>query len=160
MSYTAFIALGSNLGNRQKNCERAIEILGGRHQTQVSKTSKWYSTKALTLNGEDQPDYVNGACQIETTLSLKELFKVCKDIEKELGRKLSAQKWQPRIIDLDILFYEDRVVETPELKIPHPHLHEREFVLRPLNDIAPDWIHPLLKNTVAQMLENVLKSSR
>ncbi len=153
MTCAVFIAFGSNLGKRQKNCKRAVQLLKDHPHIKLLKVSKWVETKALTLPGENHPDFLNGVVQIETDLSPSELFKTCKTIEYEMGRRASEKKWQPRIIDLDILFYEDQIVNTPDLTIPHPHLHERGFVLRPLNDIAPDWIHPLLKNTVAELLQ-------
>ena len=139
MTAIAFIALGSNLGNRTKNCEDAIAFLKKIPGIHVKKNSKWYETKALTLDEKPQPDYLNGAVQIETELSPMELLKVCKSIEKELGRIPSEKKWEPRVIDLDILLYDDLVFDTPELKIPHPEMHKREFVMKPLSEIAPKW---------------------
>lgn len=148
---TIFIALGSNLGDLQGHCKRALQLLKGHPCITVQKISSWYKTEALTLGGEAQPDYLNGVVQIETNLSPQELLKVCKAIEKKMGRAPSKKRWQPRPIDLDILFYGDLVLDTPELKIPHPELHKRRFVLKPLSDINPEWAHPVLKKTAHEL---------
>lgn len=156
----AFIALGSNLGDRRKNCERAAALLRGHPHITVQTISSWYKTEALTLENETQPDYLNGVVKIETDLSPSELLKTCKEIEKKMGRESSKKRWQPRLIDLDILFYKNEIRNTPALTIPHPLLHERLFVLEPLNEIAANFVHPILKKTVAELLQKSMGKSR
>ncbi|MGB9716249.1 MAG: 2-amino-4-hydroxy-6-hydroxymethyldihydropteridine diphosphokinase [Thermodesulfovibrionales bacterium] len=137
----AYIGIGSNLGNRQENCIHAIDLLEKNGIT-VKKRSSMYETKPWGM--KDQPDFINMALEIETDLDPKELLKILKNIEKEIGRKESF-KWGPRVIDLDILLFNDLILSEDDLKIPHPLMHERNFVLKPLCEIAPDKIHPVLK---------------
>lgn len=155
-----FIGLGSNLGNRQKNCERAVSLFKETPKITVLRTSPWVETKAVCLPGETQPDFINGVVQIETTLSAESLHRICKKIEKEMGRAETLKKWQTRTIDLDLLFYGDQILETPTLKVPHPLLHERLFVLEPLGALVPDFAHPILKKTVAELYQDMLKANR
>ena len=153
-----FIGLGSNVGDRKKNCEMAVTKLQAHPQIGVIRTSQWHVTKAVCLPGETQPDFINGVCELETSLNPEELHKILKEIEKEIGRQPNPKRWQPRVIDLDILFYGEATVETPDLKIPHPLAHKRLFVLAPLCEIAPDLLHPILKKTVASLHQEVLKT--
>lgn len=150
----AYIALGSNVRPRQENCEKAVQILGKNPRVVLLKSSAWYNTKALTLPGETQPDFINGVIQIGTSLSAEELYSVCKQVEKKMGRKKTKKRWQPRPIDLDILFYGQKIIKTKTLTIPHPLLHQRLFVLRPLAEIAPRFKHPILKKAVARLLKD------
>lgn len=154
----AFIGLGSNLGDRQKNCEGAVAWLKAHPQIEIARIAKWIETEAVCLPGETQPDFINGAVQIRTNLDPVSLYQTCKAIEKKIGRPESLKKWGPRIIDLDLLFYGDQIIETPFLKIPHPLAHERLFVLEPLNEIAPDLVHPILKKGVAELFQNLLNN--
>lgn len=103
---------------------------------------------------KDQPRFINMAIEVETELDPPKLLEILKTIEGEIGRR-ESYKWGPRVIDLDILLYNDFVINTPELHIPHPHMHEREFVLRPLAEIAPDKIHPVLKKSVKELLSEI-----
>ncbi|MDO8527837.1 MAG: 2-amino-4-hydroxy-6-hydroxymethyldihydropteridine diphosphokinase [Deltaproteobacteria bacterium] len=134
MPKIVFIALGSNLGDRQANCKTAIDLLK-KNSIYVLKISSWHETKAVTLNEEPQPDYINGVVQIETDLTPHELLEVCKKIECDMGRTPTGKRWQARVIDLDILLYGDLALDTPELKIPHPEMEKREFVMTPLREI-------------------------
>ncbi|MCL4476074.1 MAG: 2-amino-4-hydroxy-6-hydroxymethyldihydropteridine diphosphokinase [Nitrospirae bacterium] len=142
------IGIGSNLGNRGENCLKALDLLSARGVI-IRKRSSLHETEPWGVL--DQPKFINMAAEGETALGPLKLLEVLKDIEAEAGRK-ESYRWGPRVIDLDILFYDDMVMDSPELKIPHPLMHEREFVLRPLAEIAPDKIHPVLKKTVKELL--------
>lgn len=153
MIKTVFIGLGSNLGDKTKNCERAVYFLEEHPDISIIKVSKWYKSKALTMDDATHPDFINGAVQIETDTSPIQLATYCKSIEYELGRIPDTRQWQPRVIDLDILFFGNEIVQTNHLTIPHPSLHQRLFVLKPLSELMPQWIHPVLNKTVAELLE-------
>jgi 2-amino-4-hydroxy-6-hydroxymethyldihydropteridine diphosphokinase len=141
------IGIGSNLGNRQENCREAVRLLA-ENCVKVLRQSFLIETEPWGV--EDQPRFINQAVEAETALSPEELLHLLKDIEKAMGRKDSV-RWGPRIIDLDILFYDDLVLDTPELTIPHPLLQERDFVLLPLAEIVPGKVHPKLKKTVREL---------
>lgn len=145
------IGIGSNIGDRRDNCMKAIKNIEN-HDINIKKISSPYETKPWGI--KDQPDFINMTVEAETSLSPEELLKVLKDIEKEMGREDSV-RWGPRLIDLDILFYDDRVIDIENLRIPHPLLYKRDFVLLPLSEIAPDKIHPLFKKTVKQLKEEM-----
>jgi len=151
----AYIGIGSNLGNRQENCLRAIELLQKKGII-VTKRSSLYETEPWGV--KDQPRFINMAVEIDTSLEPKELLKILKNIEKELGREKSS-KWGPRIIDLDILLFDDIILNKDNLKIPHPLMHERDFVLRPLCEIAPDIYHPLLKMRMYELMQKIHRKS-
>ena len=142
-----YISIGSNLGDREENCRKAIKLLK-ENGIAVKKQSRMYETEPWGV--KDQPKFINMAIEAETDKKPEELLRVLKEIEKEIGRKETA-KWGPRIIDLDILLYDNLVIDTPELKIPHPLLHERDFVLKPLCEIAPDKKYPVTGKTVKEM---------
>ncbi|MBU4149720.1 MAG: 2-amino-4-hydroxy-6-hydroxymethyldihydropteridine diphosphokinase [Candidatus Omnitrophica bacterium] len=128
-----YIGVGSNLGDRQRNIEQAIEMLKANKGIEVKKVSPLYETDPV--EGPEQPKYLNGAIEIETKLEPKELLDVIHDIEDLLGRKRIVRNG-PRTIDLDILTYGDKRINKPDLKIPHPRMAEREFVQRPLSDLT------------------------
>jgi 2-amino-4-hydroxy-6-hydroxymethyldihydropteridine diphosphokinase len=146
-SHIVYLALGSNLGNRFENLKEAIAALPP--QMTVKAKSHVYETPPWGF--EDQPPFLNQALQVQTYLQPEPLLKHLKRLEIALGRKTSFRNG-PRLIDIDILFYDDLVLNTPTLTIPHPRLHERGFVLLPLMDIAPDLVHPLTQKTVRDML--------
>lgn len=150
----AYIGIGSNLGKREENCLHAIELLQ-RREIIVKKRSALYETEPWGIT--KQPRFINMAVEIETRLEPKDLLGVLKEIEKVMGREKSP-KWGPRIIDLDILLFDDMVLKDDELEIPHPLMHERDFVLRPLCEIAPDRIHPLLKMRICDLMQRLVKS--
>jgi 2-amino-4-hydroxy-6-hydroxymethyldihydropteridine diphosphokinase len=148
---TVFIGIGSNLGNREQNCTSAIKLLI-ENGLKVTKMSRKVETEPWGV--ENQPRFINMAVKAETVLEPLKLLAMLKDIESRLGRK-SDIRWGPRIIDLDILFYDDIVIKTPELNIPHPGISERVFVLRPLSEIAPDKIHPVLQKSIKKMFDEI-----
>ncbi len=144
---TVFLSLGTNLGDREANLRNAITALApqvrGTRESPVYETAPW--------GFEDQPSFLNMVVEGETDLPPLELLKFLKTLETELGRTPTF-RYGPRLIDLDILFYDDLILQTPELTIPHPKLHERTFVLMPLVDLAPDFVHPVLQRTIADLL--------
>jgi 2-amino-4-hydroxy-6-hydroxymethyldihydropteridine diphosphokinase len=145
-----FLALGTNLGDRAINLNNAILALSPK--VMIVKESPIYLTSPWGY--EDQPDFLNQILEVRTKLRPRRLLRYLKRIEKKMGR-LETFRNGPRLIDLDILFYGQRVIDRCGLTVPHPRLHERAFVLVPLNDIAPDFIHPVLDLTVAAMLSKI-----
>jgi len=118
------------------------------NDVEITAVSSYINTAPVGYT--DQPDFLNAAVEVKTTLSAKELLEICKYIEKELKRERII-RWGPRIIDLDILLYGDLIQNEEALTIPHPRMHEREFVLKPLNEIAPQAFHPVLKQTISEI---------
>jgi 2-amino-4-hydroxy-6-hydroxymethyldihydropteridine diphosphokinase len=146
------IGIGSNLGNRQENCLEAIRLLG-EHGIKVIKRSSMIETEPWGV--KDQPRFINMAVEVETELTPEELLKLLKVIEKDMGREATVH-WGPRNIDLDILFFNDLVIDTEELKIPHPYLQERQFVLEPLAEISPEKVHPVFRKTIRDLRRGLL----
>ena len=146
---TIYLGLGSNLGDRQKNLDRALEFLSQR--LRMGKISSIYDTEPL--GDTDQPRFLNLVCQAYTRLEPTALLALCKGIENKLGR--TGKSGAPRTIDIDILLYGEQVIETPELVIPHPKMTGRAFVLVPLDEIAPDLVHPASSKTIKELLKSV-----
>lgn len=145
----AYLSTGSNMGNRAEMLEKANVLLEKKAGlllalSKVVETPAWGKT--------DQPDFLNQVVKLETSLSPQDLLTVILGIEKQLGRN-RVEKWGPRSIDIDILFYDNEIIDEPGLQIPHPWMHERLFVLEPMCEIAPDFVHPVLNKTIAELLE-------
>lgn len=155
MSIAVYIALGSNLGERSKNLARAIELLRAAPGVEVTRISRYFDNPAVG-GPADSPRFLNAACEVRTTLSPQELLQMLRQIESDMGRVRVNQN-EPRVIDLDVLLYGDQVIATPELTVPHPRMHEREFVLRPMEEIAYDLPHPVLKHTMHELLEGLYR---
>jgi 2-amino-4-hydroxy-6-hydroxymethyldihydropteridine diphosphokinase len=145
---TIYLGIGSNLHDREGNCEKAIALLED-NRIKVTKRSSMIETEPWGV--EEQPMFINMAVESDTELPPEELLKLLKEIEIKLGRKPGV-RWGPRTIDLDILFYDDMILKTDELEIPHPGIEERDFVLKPLEEIAPDMVHPILKKSIKELL--------
>jgi 2-amino-4-hydroxy-6-hydroxymethyldihydropteridine diphosphokinase len=156
MRHIAYIGIGSNLGDKVDQCGKAIsEILKADHNKLLAKSS-FFKTQPI---GYTSPDwFVNGVIKIETDLEPIDLLKALKTIESKLGRS-ETFRWGPRSIDLDILFFDEKEIQTEELQIPHPLIHERQFVLIPLVEIDPGLIHPVFRKTVRE-LSQILKENQ
>jgi 2-amino-4-hydroxy-6-hydroxymethyldihydropteridine diphosphokinase len=150
MDHSVYIALGTNLGDRRANLRAAIRSLPPKvivmAESHIYETPPW--------GYEDQPAFLNMVVKAQTDLEPEPLLAYLKQIEVELGREQNF-RWGPRLIDLDILFYDDLVIDSASLMIPHPRLHERAFVLVPLKDIAPDLLHPVLRRNIQELLAEV-----
>ena len=146
MDHTVYLSLGTNMDNRSANLKAAISSLPP--QMDVKKKSRVYETPPWGYT--EQEKFLNQVVMVKTYLEPEPLIKHIKRLEVALGRKATF-RYGPRLIDIDILFYDDLVLKTPSLTIPHPHLHERGFVLVPLMDIAPDLVHPVIKKSVGEM---------
>lgn len=142
------IGLGSNQGNRTANLALAHRLLS-RNVGIVSKESPVYQTEPWGV--ADQAAYYNQVLWIKTVFSLEDAFRKCQIIEQKMGRQREEQ-WGPRIIDVDVLYYNQEQVHTEALTVPHRHLHERRFVLQPLSDIAPDYQHPVFQKNTTELL--------
>lgn len=142
---TVYLSLGSNLGNRQENLDAALKLLAQRMQ--IGKISSIYDTEAV--GNIKQPRFLNLACEVRTRLAPEGLLALVKGIELKMGRH--SRTGEPRTIDIDILLYGDKVVSGKDLEIPHPRMGERQFVLVPLAEIAPDAVHPVTKKKIKEM---------
>ncbi len=153
MSAEAYISVGSNLGDKTANCRRGIEALERSGACQVLARSRLYRTAPVDY--ADQDWFVNGVVKVATELEAADLLRAMLTAEQEAGRVRGAVRFGPRVLDLDLIFYGDRVIEGPGIRIPHPRMHKRRFVLQPMCDIDKTFLHPLLKRTVQGLLEDL-----
>jgi 2-amino-4-hydroxy-6-hydroxymethyldihydropteridine diphosphokinase len=157
-SHIAFVSVGSNIGDRKANCQSGIEALAASRAVVLKAVSKFYETEPVDY--VDQDWFVNAAIRVETTLSPIQLLDTLKGIEKTAGRVDSALRFGPRVLDLDIIFFDDRVMNTDRLVIPHPRMHERRFVLEPVCDIDPSVVHPVLQRSIRTILNDLPDDGR
>ena len=140
MTVRAYVGLGSNLGEREDMLRRALALLGSVEGVEVISVSSFRETDPVGV--VEQPRFVNAVAALDTSLSARELLDVLLDVERELGRVRSGERWGPRTIDLDLLLYGSDIVAVPGLRVPHPRIRERRFVLEPLVELDPDVVVP------------------
>ena len=146
--HRVYVGIGSNIGDRQKNLGEAVSRLGSEQSVKLVTQSSFYETHPV--GGPPQEDYLNGVLEAETSLSPEDLLVFFKRIEQDMGR-VPAGRNEPRVIDLDILLYDNEVLKKDKIEIPHPRMHERSFVLKPLAEIAPEAVHPVFKKTIQEL---------
>lgn len=151
-SHTCFLSLGSNLGDRAQHLQAAYCELAHIEQTQIVAQSRIYETDPVDFT--DQAPFFNAVVMLKSFLAPEQLLAACLEIEQRLGR-VRTVRYGPRVIDLDVLFYDDWVMNQEKLQVPHARLHERAFVLVPMMELAPLWLHPTLQLTIAQLYERV-----
>jgi len=152
VKHIAFISIGSNIGDRLENCRNAIGSLANSKDVNLINASAFYETEPWGKIKQDW--FINCVIELETNLDVHELLMLLQGVEKKLGRN-NTEKGGPRVIDLDILFFNSEIIEAEEVVIPHPLLHKRRFVLTPLAEIASNFIHPVLKKSVSELLQEV-----
>jgi 2-amino-4-hydroxy-6-hydroxymethyldihydropteridine diphosphokinase len=150
--HQVYIGIGSNLGNKRENYLEALERIAKLPKTRIIKESSVYESQP---HGDSKEWYINGVIKIETELKPELLLGKFKNIERAMGRKKVRKKWGARIIDIDILLYDSLVMNKKSLKIPHPEMHQRKFVLIPLSELAPQVIHPVLSASISELLVGV-----
>ncbi|MFO7783544.1 MAG: 2-amino-4-hydroxy-6-hydroxymethyldihydropteridine diphosphokinase [Thermodesulfobacteriota bacterium] len=152
MTTRSYIGIGSNLGEPQVHCQDAVHRLGGLPESRVTALSPWYLSRPVGV--VDQGWFVNGVARLETRLTAGELLQAILGIEADMGR-VRKQRWEARIIDLDLLLYGTGHICEEDLTVPHPRLHLRRFVLVPLKDLDPVLIHPVLGRAIGELLEGL-----
>jgi len=148
--HIAYISVGSNLGQKAENCRDGIAALGRSGHVRLIDQSAFYRTEPVDY--QDQEWFVNGVLKIETDLDPLGLLSILKSIEQAAGRIKDVVRYGPRILDMDIIFFDDLVTNAPALTVPHPRMHKRRFVLKPICDIDPDLSHPVFHRTMASLL--------
>ena len=144
-----FIGIGSNQGERLAQISNAARAVGALQGVRLCRMATIIET--APAGGPPQDPYLNTVIEVDASLSPRELLTALKGVELALGRTASGERWGPRPIDLDVLLYDDRVVEEPDLKIPHERMHQRRFVLEPLMQLAPELVHPVLKRSISDL---------
>lgn len=156
LPHRALIALGANLGEREKSLREALARLDAEPAIDVERVSSFFETEPVG-GPAGQGKYINAAALLRTSLAPRELLAVLLQIEHDLGRvRAKDQRNAPRTMDLDLLLYDQQILHEPGLEIPHPRLHERQFVLLPLSEIAPEWVHPVLGKTMRELLAGLV----
>lgn len=153
MQVTAYVALGTNLGDLKANLDESLKRLREKG-LQITKVSAYIDTDPYGVT--DQPRFLNAVCEVQTELLPRQLLEMLLQTELEMGR-VRLRRWGERIIDLDLLFYGSEIINEPDLTVPHPDMQNRDFVLRPLSEIAPGKVHPVLKRTIAQLWQEYLE---
>jgi 2-amino-4-hydroxy-6-hydroxymethyldihydropteridine diphosphokinase len=153
MTNTAFISFGSNMGDRLNNCATGIRLLDETGDIRVESVSDYYLTEPMDFT--DQAWFVNGAIKAGTRLGPFGLLALLKAIEFNVGRKTTDVRYGPRVLDFDIIFYNNEIIDTPQLIVPHPRMHCREFVLRPMCDLSPGLVHPVLNKNIKELMQGV-----
>ncbi len=152
-----FIGIGSNKGDRKKNCRTAIKALASLESSALISESSFYETEAWGY--ENQNNFINCVVEIETDKNLFDFFSLLQQTEKEIGKE-KEEFWGPRKIDIDLLLFGQEIINEPALNVPHPLLHSRRFVLEPLAEIAPDFIHPIINQPVQTLLNNLTDTKK
>lgn len=151
--HQAFVSVGSNLGDKIENCRKGIEGLLADGRSVLVRSSSYYRTSPVDY--KDQDWFVNLVVKIKTELDPFELLTRTQEIQMAVGRKANTVRFGPRVLDLDIIFFDDRVIQTETLEIPHPRMHKRRFVLKPICDIEPSMLHPLLGKDMRSLLSGL-----
>jgi 2-amino-4-hydroxy-6-hydroxymethyldihydropteridine diphosphokinase len=158
MPHRAFIGIGSNLGDRKANYLEAVDRISKLPNTRIVKQSSLYESEP---HGDAKTWFVNAVIEIETEAPADDLLKKLKAIETAMGRKrVRGKRWGSRIIDLDILFFNSEIIEKRNLKLPHPEIQDRRFVLAPMSELAPHLIHPKLALSISQLLASTKDSKK
>lgn len=152
----AYVGLGSNIGDRIGYIQQAVKMLGEFDGVEIIKTSSFYETEPYGF--KEQNWFVNAVLELEVQITPVELLRICQNVEQQLGRERTSNKYGPRVIDLDILIYDDKVMDDELLKIPHPGTYDRAYCIVPMLEIARDLEHPILKKTMSEVhmeLQNI-----
>lgn len=149
-----FLSLGSNLGDRLSNIQQAVSSLSMSEHIKIIKTSSFYETEPW--GNKDQDWFINACIAIDTDFTCEELLKYCQNIEAQLGRIRKAnEKWSQRVIDIDILMYDDKIINTLNLIVPHPLMHLRAFVLVPMLEVKADLVHPIFNKEISELYDEL-----